>query len=163
MLTGIHLHPLGRLFLNISWKKAEKKAATKIRKHRLITGRGRITTPQHREERERCTEEELGKKEATDDMEVWWLCDTYLASSTTSTSAWAVMGAFECAVSGSSAFSSPLVKLTTCTKDRLHVFKTRWLESTQQKQAVRRAAPIYIRNQNRQTTFTQNGDPILIS
>lgn len=38
---------------------------------------------------------------------------TYLASSTTSTSACAVMGALECAPVGSSTFSSPLVELTT--------------------------------------------------
>lgn len=38
---------------------------------------------------------------------------TYLASSTTSTSAWAVIGALEWAPVGSSTFSSPLVELTT--------------------------------------------------
>jgi len=38
---------------------------------------------------------------------------TYLASSTTSTSACAVIGALECAPVGSSTFSSPLVELTT--------------------------------------------------
>lgn len=40
----------------------------------------------------------------------------HLASSTTSTSACAVIGAFEWAASGSSAFSSPLVELTTCAR-----------------------------------------------
>lgn len=34
------------------------------------------------------------------------------------------MGAFECAVSGSSAFSSPLVRLTTCMEDRSQALNT---------------------------------------
>lgn len=45
--------------------------------------------------------------------------ETYLASSTTSTSAWAVIGALEWAARGSSAFSSPLVELTTWGKEKV--------------------------------------------
>lgn len=41
----------------------------------------------------------------------------YLASSATSTSTLAVIGAFECPAVGSSVFSSPLVELTTCKKN----------------------------------------------
>lgn len=97
----------------------------KIRKRRLIREAGSITTPQH--SRVGGCRGRAGTRGSNRQHGgvVGWLWDTYLASSTTSTSAWAVMGAFECAVSGSSAFSSPLVKLTTCTKDRLHVLKTR--------------------------------------
>lgn len=42
----------------------------------------------------------------------------YLESSATSTSTLAVIGAFECPAVGSSVFSSPLVELTTCKKNR---------------------------------------------
>lgn len=58
-------------------------------------------------------EEETGKRFFNlwlkSPLERW----TYLASSTTSTSAWAVIGALEWAPVGSSTFSSPLVELTT--------------------------------------------------
>lgn len=58
-------------------------------------------------------EEETGKRFLNlwlkSPLERW----TYLASSTTSTSAWAVIGALEWAPVGSSTFSSPLVELTT--------------------------------------------------
>lgn len=50
----------------------------------------------------------------TTPVESLFVKQTYLASSTTSTSACAVMGALECAPVGSSTFSSPLVELTTC-------------------------------------------------
>lgn len=49
----------------------------------------------------------------TTPVESLFVKHTYLASSTISTSACAVMGALECAPVGSSTFSSPLVELTT--------------------------------------------------
>lgn len=59
----------------------------------------------HREEET----EKISNPQLKNPLEIW----TYLASSTTSTSAWAVIGALECAPVGSSTFSSPLVELTT--------------------------------------------------
>lgn len=43
--------------------------------------------------------------------------NTHFVSSTSSTSGCCVMGVFECPAVGSSAFSSPLVELTTCGRE----------------------------------------------
>lgn len=68
------------------------------------------------------------------------------------------MGAFECAVSGSSAFSSPLVKLTTCTEDRSHVFKR-----GRSKNRPRGGVLPFPAETRTVGTFAQNAGPVLIS